>query len=324
MRAGAAPGHDSYVHEAAIYDSDDELVRLVVPHVEAGVAAGEPTYLALHEREAAVVRATLSTPGRVTFLPPPSSQKRPPAAIRTLTAQLRQLIAGGAQQVRAVNTVPHPGLGAVWEGWCQYEAAVNELLAGIPVWGLCLYDRRITPSYVLDDVARTHPHLATPDGRHERNDRYEDPTTFLRSRPAPPPDPIEAGPPAIEMLDPTPRAGRQAVGELARRNGLPADEVEDLVLATSEAISNATSHRQGQVSVKAWAASPPRVVVTVSDEGEGLGDVYVGLAPRASAFDGEGGLGLWLSNQLVEVSYVRNDHGFTVRLNAGDPGARRI
>jgi hypothetical protein len=62
------------------------------------------------------------------------------------------------------SEVPHPGVGAPWDGWARYEAAVNRAYAEFPLWGLCAYDTRITPGPVLDDVARTHPYFATADG----------------------------------------------------------------------------------------------------------------------------------------------------------------
>ncbi len=317
MRAGAAAGHDGYHHEAAIYASDEELVRLVVPHVDAGVAAGEPTFIALPDHEAALVRAALAHPTRVTFLPAPSSRARPPVAIKSLRAWVAQLVDQGAGQVRAVNSVPHPGSGSRWEGWCRYEAAVNDLLADLPVWGLCVYDRRCTSAQVLDDVERTHPYLSTGDGRHLRNPRFEEPIAFLRSRPPPPPDPMEALPPNVELTRPAPATGRRVVRDLARKNDVAGDALEGMVLATSEAITNALMHGRGQVTMRAWATRGT-LVVAVSDEGDGPEDPYVGLVPRSLALDDEGGVGLWLSHQLVDVSYARGGPGFTVRLMIDD------
>jgi anti-sigma regulatory factor (Ser/Thr protein kinase) len=300
----------------AAYDTDEELLRVVVPHLQDGAAAGDPTFVSLPAREARLVRDALGDRDGVTFLPPLSSRGRPPAAIATLIEQVSRLTALGAEQVRAVNTVPHPGLGVPWEGWRLYEAAVNDLLAEVPVWGLCLYDGRITPPEVLDDAARAHPRLATPAGEHLRNHRYEDPTTFLESLPAGPGHPLEAGPPAVDLLDPLPREARHAVGDLGHRAGLDDDCVEDLVMATSEAVTNAAVHGQPPVTLRAWA-SGPHMVVVVQDQGPGPDDPYVGLRPQASAIQGSGGFGLWLAHQLVDVTSHHGPQGFTVRLSSG-------
>ncbi len=111
-----------------------------------------------------------------------------------------------------MGDVPHPGLGMPWDGWARYEAVVNDAFAEFPLWGLCPYDTRITPPSVLDEVARTHPHLATVDGRHVHNDRFEDPRDFLASRPAAPLDPLQRGEPVVVLHDPLPGEAREAIG----------------------------------------------------------------------------------------------------------------
>ena len=59
MRTGAASGHHGYFHEAVRYDADDELMAVAVPFLRDGVEAGEPTFVALGERTAGLVRAAL-------------------------------------------------------------------------------------------------------------------------------------------------------------------------------------------------------------------------------------------------------------------------
>ena len=115
----------------------------------------------------------------------------------------------------------------------------------------------------------------------------------------------------------TPAASRHAVQDAARRTLVDPDDVEALILATSEAVTNAMVHGQRPVTVRAWTAME-RMVVTVHDQGNGPHDPYVGLVPRPSSLDGGGGFGLWLAHQMLPVAYSR-DIGFTVRLTAGAP-----
>lgn len=56
------------------------------------------------------------------------------------------------------------------------------------------------------------------------------------------------------------------------------------------------------------------MVVLVNDRGPGPDDPYLGLAPRASSADGNGGLGLWLAHQPFDVTYHHTPVGFSVRL----------
>jgi anti-sigma regulatory factor (Ser/Thr protein kinase) len=213
--------------------------------------------------------------------------------------------------------VPHPGLGAPWDGWCRYEAAINDLLDDVAIWSLCIYDRRITPEAVLADVERTHPHLLAVDGSHQRNDRYQDPTTFLRTMAPPPLDPLETGPPAVELVDPLPSTGRQAVRDIAKQTRLHDNDIDDLVTATSEAITNAIKHGRPPVTLRLWAM-PERIVVTVNDQGDGPQDPHAGLVPRHDAANGPGGFGLWLIHQLTSAAaYTHDTDGFTIHLTGG-------
>jgi anti-sigma regulatory factor (Ser/Thr protein kinase) len=307
------PGRNGFVHEAAVYDSDEELAHLVVPHLRGGVEGGQPTFAALGDHETAVVRSNLDHPAGVTFLPKLLADEAPPAVIKRLTSLLGELAAENVEQVRFVQSIPHPGLGAPWDGWCRYEAAVNELLSAFPVWGLCVYDRRITPLEVLRDVERTHPRLAA-NGSHLSNDRYQDPKSFILSL-RPPPDPLEAEPPAAELADPSPKAARRAVEDLAPQARLAKDEVARLVLAVSEAVTNAIVHGKPPVTMRIWTA-PERIVVTVNDRGRGPQDPYSGLL-QSRATQGHGGFGLWITHQLVATTFVRDRGGFTIRLVAG-------
>lgn len=305
---------EGYRHEAAVYGSDEELLDVVVPFMQASLAARAPTAVSLQAREADLVRQAIGEPRGVTFLPAASPHERPPLVIMRLRSLLGDPPTGRAGQARIIHHVPHPGLGAPWDGWCRCEAAVNELFRNVPGWELCLYDRRITPSYVLADVERTHPVMVT--GReHQLNDRYLEPGRFLLTLP-PSPDPLEAGPPAVELAAPSAAVSRRAVEEVAQRNHLLPEERQQLVTATSEAVTNAFLHGVHPVTLRVWEADE-RMIVSVSDAGQGPADPYAGLIPQPSAQEGEGGLGLWIVNQLAEVSYDRGPHGFTIRLVAG-------
>src|SRR5215213_1079207 len=95
MMAAGAAGQGRYVHEVAVYDSDDGLLEVVVPHLRAAVAAGEPTFASLQDHEAAMTRSAVGEPPGVTFWPPLTAQTRPAAVIQRRTSLLRDLLAGG-------------------------------------------------------------------------------------------------------------------------------------------------------------------------------------------------------------------------------------
>lgn len=132
------------------------------------------------------------------------------------------------------------------------------------------------------------------------------------------PDPFEQTEPGMELVDPTPRSALAALrdqcdGRLGR------SETEDLVLATSEAVTNALHHGSPPVTVRIGTGDS-RVVVHVRDSGSGPADPLAGLLP-ADGSD-SAGLGLWLAGQLeIDVALLIDDDDFTVRLRAGSPPA---
>ncbi len=316
MRTGAAAGHHGYFHEAALYGSDDEFLSIVIPFLEGGTGAGEPIVVVLGKSNAELVRATMGNTSSVSFLDASAHYNRPASVIRSYRKLLAGHVARGAQQVRVVGDVPHPGLGTPWEEWACYEAVINHAYDDFPVWGLCTYDTRIAPSDVLADVARTHPYLATIDGRHILNADFEDPAGFLTRRPSAGADPLETAPPITELIDPTPAAARRTVRNAASASRLDPDELEDVVFAVSEAVTNAVCHGQPPVFLRVWA-SHNRLVATVTDQGHGPTDPFVGLLPTTNS--SSGGLGLWMTHQMCShVTLDRSHEGFTVRVVAGD------
>jgi anti-sigma regulatory factor (Ser/Thr protein kinase) len=349
MRMDARTGRCGYRHEAVLYDSDEEFLGVVVPFLREGAALGEPCLVALGASTTGLVRAAVGDTTGLRFLD--DRYDRPASVIRSNRTLFAAQVADGASRIRVASEVPHPGVGAPWEGWARYEAAVNHAYAEFPLWGLCAYDTRITPGPVLDDVARTHPYLAAADGPRI-NPRYQDPAAFLTQRPPSRGDPVEtASPPMIDLMDPTPAAARNAAytagmsrpdpvrphtvrhdpiapgapqveapqptapwGETPQ---LDATDVEHLVFAVSEAVTNALIHGRPPVRFRLWTA-PDRIVATVTDRGNGPPDPFAGLLPITDTCSA--GLGLWLTHQLCShVILDTTDEGFTIRLVVRTP-----
>ncbi|MCC8244716.1 sensor histidine kinase [Saccharothrix luteola] len=309
MRSGAASGHVGYFHETAFYGSDDDYRSVVVPFVDEGVAACEPVLVACRPANERLVRDAVADPSGVVFLHGGDQYDRPTEAIMAY----RKLFAeyAGAAQIRVVGDVPHPGVGAAWDWWSRYEAAVNEVFAEYPLWGLCPYDLRTTPARVLADVVRTHPHVAGTDGSHLPNPRYRSSWAL----PPTGPTAFEAGRPLVELTDPTPAEARRAVTTACVGTRLSHDEVDDIVYAASEAVTNAQSHGRPPVRLRAWAG-PTHVLVAVTDRGDGPASPLAGLVPTDRT--ATAGVGLWLTHRTCrEVSMSRDAEGFTIRLISG-------
>lgn len=315
MSPESVVGARGLVHEAALYDGEKQFLELVVPFVQDGLEAGEPTVVTLSDGRTELIRSVIAPSPHLSFVP--GQYDRPACVLKSVDALLTGYLAAGARQVRIVGEVPHPGVGVPWEWWARYEATINHALARFPLWALCPYDRRITSDEVLEDVVQTHPYLATPDGGHVVNERYIDPVAFLAQGRSPRADPLETSPPVIELVDPAASAARRAVLDAGRASGLSAGEVEDLMIAVSETVANAICHGRPPTQLRVWPACD-RIVVTVTDQGSGLSDPFAGLLPAAKA--PAGGLGLWLTHQLCNlVTFDHREDGFTVRLIAGNP-----
>ncbi|QFZ17442.1 sensor histidine kinase [Saccharothrix syringae] len=305
MRTGAARDHVGYYHETAFYGSDTEFQALVVPFLDEGVAAGEPVLVACCETNERLLRDRVADVSGIRFLPGADHYSRPTDAILTY----RKLFAeySGAPQIRVVGDVPHPGVGAAWDWWSRYEAAVNEVFGDYALWGLCPYDLRTTPPGVVADVLHAHPHVAGVGA----NPDYLGSWTW----PDPVPDPLEAEPPLVDLGDPSPAEARHAVSAACVATRLLRDELDDIIYAASEAVTNAITHGKPPVRLRVWADAE-HVVVAVSDRGEGPGSPVVGLVPTSQTTSA--GLGLWLTHRTCRgVSMYRDANGYTIRLVVG-------
>jgi anti-sigma regulatory factor (Ser/Thr protein kinase) len=322
MRTGAAAGHTGYFHEALYHASDEDFLAVVIPFLLGGVAAGEPTVVALGAQHADLVRAALPAgdADRIVFHPGGDMYARPASAIRAYREMLADHTAAGADQIRIIGELPPEELGATWDWWARYESAINHAYDEFPLWSMCAYDTTTTPAAVLADVARTHPRAAQPGDRHVPSATYVEPEQFLTTSTPVVPDPLQLTPPAFERENPNPADTRAVVARLCGAvTGPPLsrDKVDDLRLAVTEAVTNALHHGIAPVVVRGWAGAD-RVVLTVTDQGKGPRDPFAGLqaAPHAPA----GGLGLWLINQLCDHVAAHHDgEGFTLRLITGNP-----
>ncbi|MEP7113921.1 MAG: sensor histidine kinase [Ilumatobacteraceae bacterium] len=317
MRSGAASDHVGYFHETAVYGSDDELLDIVLPFLRGGLDAGEPVVVTFAEHNAALAKRALGRQtDQIRFVSGADQYARPATTIRNYRDMFAEFVAEGAQQIRVVGDVPHTGTGFDWHDWVRYEAAINRAYDDFPLWGLCPYDTRLAPADVLDHVARTHPHVATADGRHHRNPHFEDPAEFWHRLECPP---HHDRSPDIALIEPTMREARQCFATAARDAGLSVDEQEAVALAVSELVTNAIEHGSPPVLVEGWVQQG-RVEIAVVDGGNGPSAPFTGLVPASGR---AGGRGLWIVNQICDsVILDRSGDRFVARAVVGsDPSA---
>ncbi|MDT7581246.1 MAG: hypothetical protein QOK35_2510 [Pseudonocardiales bacterium] len=297
-------------HELFLHRSTDEMLEFVVPFARDGVAAGEPTLLLVRPRTAAALRRAVGHSPHVTILSALGRPGRGAADLRAADALLAGHTAP-ASRVRFLNQEPVVPEVHRHE-WRRVEAAVNLGLSHHDAWMVCVYDRRPLDDGMVDDLHATHDCVGHA-GEHRPNDRYQDPVDFISKHMDAPPDPVEESAPSAQLLDPSPATARAAVGAFAISSKLPAHEVENIVLATHEAVSNADRHGRPPVVLRLWVR-PGRLTVTVTDTGLGPSNPFLGLLPPDHP-NGTG-LGLWISHQLVDMTHRRHRDGYTVRMTA--------
>jgi anti-sigma regulatory factor (Ser/Thr protein kinase) len=309
-----------HVHQALLYNSDEEFLATVVPFLEEGLGAAQPTIVVMNDRAAALLRAAVGHPELV-FLDPRDRRHDPASAIRHKREIMTKHVANGAQRIRLVGETPHPGLGAPWEWWARYEAAINHVYASFPLWNICPYDLRIASSSVIEDVTRTHPWLSDSNGSQVTNPRYEDPSRFLAGRPAPIADPLQRTSPLVDLHNPTPADARDAARSLENMTSMAAFDIDDVVLAVSEAVTNALLHGLRPVAMRLWAARD-RIIAAISDHGSGPADPFAGLLPTEGS--DSGGLGLWMAHQVCDhITFATTQDGFTLTLRFDARGRGR-
>lgn len=115
---------------------------------------------------------------------------------------------------------------------------------------------------------------------------------------------------------------RLTVSSLASRIGFTYDDIEDLKIATSEAVTNVVHHayevdEAGDIVI-GCALYPNKLEIMVSDYGTSFD--FESVKSQVGPYQGdenmaalrEGGLGLYLMDALMDEVMLKNDSGVTV------------
>lgn len=113
---------------------------------------------------------------------------------------------------------------------------------------------------------------------------------------------------------------RLSLSGIANRMGFSYEDIEDMKVAISEAVSNAVSHAysdEGEVTI-CFAVYDDRLEMMVADHGGSfnLADVKDRIGPyeQVESVESlrEGGFGLFLINALMDKVEINNDYGVIV------------
>jgi len=295
------------LHEALVYDSDEQFVERVAPFLREGLEEG-PTIAVLTRRHWSLLREELgSEADGVAFTDCSDFYVRPVDAIAAYDATMRDLLASGATSARVTGEIPLQPTRGAWSEWISYEAIINRALADLPAHVLCVYGTETAPEHVIDAVWRTHSQVeASATGRHPDYHDPRDVVTTHTDEPAPAPD--------LYTLAPTDdsREFRELLAAELTAARAPRARVMDMLVAANEVFENALRHGGGASRVRAGLVDG-WFVCEIEDRGPGLDDPLAGYLPPRS--EHARGTGLWVARRLVRrLEMLDNTPGLTVRL----------
>ena len=301
-------------HDVLYFSSRADLVDSAVPFLSDGLAAGESAVLACGDADNLVLREALNADLRVRVLAREGPFRHATEALAAYQGLVREEIETGSRRVRLLGGVGFGERSDAWTEWTRFEALCNVGLSSLPLWNVCAYDSAGLPADVLAAGTLTHPYVLGGRARQD-NPRYVDPHDLLRRTAVTGPDPLEATPPHVEVLDLHDLLALRHLVRLAlsaeRASSRTTDE---FVLALSEVATNGIRHGVPPVHARMWI-TPERVLCTVTDHGAGFDDPVAGYLPRSPDELPSGGMGLWMARQLVDrLDSFHAEGVFTVRL----------
>jgi anti-sigma regulatory factor (Ser/Thr protein kinase) len=298
------------LHAAAVYDSDDSLRGHVEPFLRAGLDRGDAILAMVPDRVEQVLRAALNGDGdRVQWRKPALSHRRPGEVFDDFHRFLAERHAAG-ESARLLTENDLDGNPDRLAAYLRLEAVSTEVLRPYGSPWTCLYDRRRHPAEMLNCVGEVHPQLTTPHGLTVPSTTYIRADAYLTAHAgpvSPVPDPVDLD---IELATTGGLSAlRHQLRSRATSRHTSVDEVDLMLVAVTEVVTNALQHGQPPCRVRAWESG--RVsYVRVDDHGHATGLATAGY--QRPATPPTSGTGLWLARQLADVIHTRVSAAGTV------------
>lgn len=295
---GAVPGDRGLVHLALFYASGQQYREEVVSFIRDGLSNGEPVLAAVPGDQVQVLREVLGGRGRDVVFADMAVLGRNPARIIPAVGAFMDQHPG--RRIRCVEEPAWAGrTGEEAREIIRHEALVNQVFTGMAATVLCLYDSQRLAASVIGEAGGMHPYLLA-EGQGQPNRTYFGPGV----------------PPSCESPLPAPPATAQAfeyysdlrqlrhwVTRQASAAGLSPDRIADLVIAVSELAANTLHHTAAAGTARIWHTDD-EILCQIHDQGE-ITDPLAGRRPGAH------GHGLWVVNQLCDLTEIRSGPGGT-------------
>jgi anti-sigma regulatory factor (Ser/Thr protein kinase) len=302
-------GGQTFVHEALLYSDLGTFLEGTTRFLREGIANGEPALAAVPAPRLSALGDALGEDAQHVKLVDMGQLGRNPS--RILPA-----IAGFIEQHadRHVRFVGEPS----WPGRrdceaieaARHEALINYAFADADASILCPYDTSLLDEARLRDAERTHPCMVCGDETRASAD-YTDPLEVWAALDRPLDGPV--APLTDFVVDGDVGVARRMIRPYVRAAGLDDERVGVLLLAASEAVTNGLIHANPPVRLTLWR-DERELVCDVTDAGQVMfTDPLAGR--RRPTLEATSGRGLWIINQLCDLTEVRSGaDGTTVRM----------
>ncbi|HJP78999.1 MAG TPA: sensor histidine kinase [Pseudonocardiaceae bacterium] len=310
MATRARPDHDTFVHPALFYRSEQDYLSALIPFITSGLALGEPVAAAVPSGNLTVLRQALGTDAAHVRLLDMTKAGRNPG--RIIAGVLRAFAdTHPDRHVRIIGEPIWPSRTPTEYPACvQHEALINTAFTDRDVTIVCPYDAARLTAETLTDATATHPLLW--EGLAERSsERYAPSETIDRyNLPLDPPPDLPVTAAGHAATGPELSRVRRFTVEQGRLHGLAPERIQDLELIVTELVTNSLLHAQTPGVVHIWP-DEDHLICQVSDTGR-LTDPLAGRRPPTRGQ--RGGLGLLLVNDLADLVRTHlSDAGTTIR-----------
>jgi DcmR-like sensory protein/histidine kinase-like protein len=301
-------------HQALMYRTEGSFASGLLQFVLEGVEAGEAVQVAGAPENLDSLRSSIGdASNEVLFVDVRDWYVKPARTLGAYLSLIQKQLEEGRPAVRIIGEVVWPERDMdLQREWIRYEAAINTILADLPVRLMCTYNsERLTPSRI--DAARaTHPSVIER-GVVSASDTYTPPEQMLVELTVRMPLPARHEERRFDTGD----AVTAFVFDHARRAGLTEDASSNVAAAASEIVMAAGASASGPALVAVWTDHGD-FVCQIEDESSMPLDPLTGYGPPRPEISA--GWGWWLARQLSDLLEVGiGSHGSAVRLKMRGP-----
>jgi anti-sigma regulatory factor (Ser/Thr protein kinase) len=323
MRA-ISNGHGTegaFRHEALFYAGEGEFVERTGGFIRDSLEAEEPILVVVGAEKIDMLRSEIGPDADDVRFLDMARVGQNPATIIPLWQEFVEETAPAGRPFRGVGEPIWPERSPEELVECErHESLLNLAFAGAPRWWLvCPYDTGALEPSVIEEAMRNHP--SAFDGEARRTSSiYRNLGVVGEPFDRPLPDP-DGRPEEIRFEMGWLSEVRQFVVRRAAAYGLAGSDLDDLLVAINEVMSNSIRHGGGEGILRMWRTDRS-VVCEVRDTGRIEHPMVGRVRPLTTQV---GGYGLWIVNHLCDLVQVRTfETGSVVRLHKRLGGSRGL